>query len=390
MKSSKNCGRLKTASPMHMAMMSRRWLPTYKPKRGRKVSELWICVKKEKPNNVLHRTQTSCAAELGVLAAFPAGWATTGKGRGMKIEGLAMPPFNTTLMGVVKGALDYHKIEVDAPTVFGASGHAFLINIHGQLCPSGPYCWRREAASPLLGNLGLEMNDLGFFSPGDTPQDRAAVEKKLRDALDGGIPCSLINLENQLVAGYDDEGFLTLQPWAPRVDFPPARLTFGSWREFGDTFHVNFYTLTTVKPAEHRKAVLDSLAYAVDLFANPRDHSLTDYGVGPDAYANWIKAAPEFGGSHGNWWNGTVWSECRQMASRYFAEIGRRYDGVARAAAELTKAYAEIGAALGRLSDKDMDGAEKVTLLAETREKEAEAIRKVPALAASIRSGTRG
>jgi len=325
-----------------------------------------------------------------VLAALPVGCATTGKGRDMKIENLAMPPFNTTLMGVVKGALDYYKIEVEAPTVFGASGHAFLINIHKQLCPSGPYCWKRDAATPLIRNLGLEMSDLGFFSPRNTPEDRASVEKKLRDALDRGVPCSLINLENQLIAGYDEDGFLTLQPWAPKEDFPPARLTFGSWREFGDTFHVSFYTLRSVKPVEHRTAVLDSLDYAVDLHTNPAKHSLNDYGVGPDAYANWINAAAEFGASHGNWWNGAVWSECRQMASRYFADIQQRYDGVAQAAAELSRTYADIGGALGRLSEKQMDTAEKVKLLSETKEREAEAVSKVAALAASLRSGTLG
>ncbi|MCX7015960.1 MAG: hypothetical protein NTW86_25965 [Candidatus Sumerlaeota bacterium] len=325
-----------------------------------------------------------------ILAALPVGSATAGKGRGMKLEKLAMPPFNTTLMGVVKGALDYHKIEVGAPTVFGVSGHAFLINIHKQLCPSGPYCWNRDAANPLLRNLGLEMTDLGFFSPQSAPEDRAAVEKKLRDALDRGIPCSLMNLENQLIAGYDDDGFLTLQPWAPKVDFPPARLTFGSWREFGDRFHVNFYTLRSANPVEHRKAVLDSLDYAVGLHTNPAKHSLNDYGIGPDAYENWINAAAEFGATHGNWWNATVWSECRQMASRYFADIQQGYDGVAQAATELAKTYADIAGALGRLSEKKMEAAEKVKLLAETKEKESEAIRKVAALAASLRSGARG
>ena len=93
----------------------------------------------------------------------------------MKIENLAMPSFNTTLVGVLKGALDYHGIEVSAPTAFGVSGHAFLINIHKQLCPSGPYCWRRECADPLVRNLGIEMTDLGFYSPGSSSGDRAAV-----------------------------------------------------------------------------------------------------------------------------------------------------------------------------------------------------------------------
>jgi hypothetical protein len=72
-----------------------------------------------------------------------------------------------------------------------------------------------------IGNLGLEMTDLGFFAPQSTPQDRAAVEQRVREALDAGIPCSLINLENQLITGYDHTGFFTAQPWAPKVDFPP-------------------------------------------------------------------------------------------------------------------------------------------------------------------------
>jgi hypothetical protein len=48
-----------------------------------------------------------------VLTTLAAGCLTTGKGRPMTLDRLAMPPFNTTLMGVVKGVLDYHGIEVD-------------------------------------------------------------------------------------------------------------------------------------------------------------------------------------------------------------------------------------------------------------------------------------
>jgi len=326
------------------------------------------------------------AGGVSVLTAFPVGCATTVKGRGMKIEKLAMPPFNTTLMGVVKGALDYHGIEVDAPTVFGASGHAFLINIHRQLCPSGPYCWNREAASPLIRNLGLEMTDLGFFSPQNTHADRAAVEQALRHALDKGIPCSLINLENQLITGYDEDGFFTVQPWAPKVDFPPARLTFRTWAEFGQTFHVNFYILSSVKPAEPHKAILESLDYALDLHTNPAKHTGDDYGVGPNAYTNWINAAAEYGSSHGNWWNATVWSECRSMASAYFARLSQTYADLSEPAVELHKAYEDIADALSKLSNKEMPTDEKIALLETTRTKEADAIGLVAAFAEALRS----
>ena len=169
-----------------------------------------------------------------------------------------------------------------------------------------------------------------------------------------------MNLENQLITGYDADGFFTVQPWAPKVDFPPARLSFGTWQELGEGIHISFYTFEKVKQADQKISILESLDYAVDLHTNPSKYSLKDYGIGPDAYTNWINAAEEYGSSHGNWWNATVWSECRKMASGYFSEIQREYDCVSRPASELTKSYADIADILGKLSNKKMDTKEKI------------------------------
>jgi hypothetical protein len=321
-----------------------------------------------------------------LLAGLPAGCGILTRGKTMKINNLKQPPYNTTLMGVLKGAVDYFNIDADGPMVFGISGHAFLINIHEQLCPSGPYCWQWGKAYHLIKNLGVLMTDLGFYSPQNSKEDRAGVEKKLRDALSKEIPCSLCNMENQLITGYDDEGIFTAQPWAPKVDFPQAKLSFGTWKEFGDEFHVNFFTLEKVQPADRLTAILESLDYAVDLYRNPAAHNMKGYGIGPDAYVNWVKAVPEYGSSHGNWWNATVWSECRTMASKYFAEIGKLYNNAAEKASQLEKIYAEIGAALSAASNKEMDAGEKVKLLEETKEKEATAVELTAALAVSLRA----
>jgi hypothetical protein len=83
------------------------------------------------------------------------------KGDNMKIEGVAMPRFNTTLMGVVKGALDYHGIQVDPPAVFGLSGHAFLINIHKRLCPSDKQMESAEKVRLLAETQGKEAEAIG-------------------------------------------------------------------------------------------------------------------------------------------------------------------------------------------------------------------------------------
>lgn len=304
---------------------------------------------------------------------------------GVKLKNLKQPPLNTTMMGVLKGSSDYHGLNLSEPMIYGLSGHAFLINIHAELCPSGPYCWKRENAKPLIANMGLEMTDLGFLGPDAKKEARVDVERKLREALDKKIPCSLNNLENQLIDGYDATGFFTAQPWAPKMKFPPAKLSFGTWKEFGKQFHVNFYTIEKVDPVERQAAVLASLDYAVDMWKNPEKHSSAAYGVGPKAYDNWIKVVPASGSEHGNWWNGTVWAECRQMASKYFTEIGKENEGVLPLCTQLSAEYLKIAKDLEAASDKKMAAKEKIELLEATKKLEADAIEKIAKLAAMLR-----
>jgi hypothetical protein len=220
------------------------------------------------------------------------GGTMTTAGEGTRLKDLVQPPLNTTMMGVLKGAADYYGLNLSEPMVYGLSGHAFLINIHVELCPSGPYCRDRESVTPLIANMGMRKADLGCFDAEAKPEARSAVERKLREALDKGIPCSLINLENQLISGYDAAGFFTAQPWKANPDFPPARLTFGSWQEFGKEFHLNFHTIEKVKPADRKAAVPASLDYAVDLWKNPGKRNGEQYAVGSKAYDNWIAAVP--------------------------------------------------------------------------------------------------
>ncbi|MHB1455570.1 MAG: hypothetical protein ACYC0V_01510, partial [Armatimonadota bacterium] len=94
----------------------------------------------------------------------------------MMIENLKQPPFNTTMMGVIHGVADYYGIKTCDPVLFAGSGHAFLMNIHKELCPSGPYCWDRTEFHKLVRNLGIEMVDQGFFHAGSSDSERAAIE----------------------------------------------------------------------------------------------------------------------------------------------------------------------------------------------------------------------
>jgi len=303
----------------------------------------------------------------------------------MKLDNLSQGRLNTTLMGVVKAVLDYYHLDSSEAWAFGGSGHAFLINIHEQICPSGPYCWKYEGFQKLLRNLGLEMIDLGFFHGRSTPEERAAVEKKLKQSLDAGVPCSLVNMEHQVISGYDAKALFTAQPWGDCCGgFPPATLTFGTWPEFKDEIHVNFFTFRKLATTHDRTIVRDSLGYALNLFQHPEEHSFEHYGIGPNAYDNWIRAVPEHGSSHGNWWNGTVWSECRAMSSGYFSEIGQKLAPVAAQALELSNAYREIADLLSKAADKEMEPVGKAALLTEAKDKEARVITQVESLLASL------
>ncbi len=304
----------------------------------------------------------------------------------MRMENLNMPPLNTTLMGVLRGVLDYYALSVSTPLLYGGSGHAFLMNIHEALCPSGPYCWNPQRFVRLVRNLGIEIIDHGFFSPGSPPQERAQVEETLVRSLDGGIPCSLLNMENQLITGYDETGFLTAQPWGPDVPFTPKHLTFGTWEEFGDEVHVNYYSFRQAEPVAERAAILDSLDYAIDLYVNPTAYTQEPYGVGPDAYAKWVDAVNAGEGSgHGNWWNATVWAECRAMACDYLNEIADKYAALAPQATALADAYGTVAQGLSRVSDNEMDSAEKIVLLKELAKREKDCITRVSELAAALK-----
>jgi hypothetical protein len=292
----------------------------------------------------------------------------------MNIANLQMASFNTTLMGVLRGVLDHDRTTVTTPMLYGGSGHAFLLNIHPELCPSGPYRWNFTPFQALVRNLGIEMTEIGSFQQ-DSPAERHRVEELLRRHLDSGVLCSLLNKEHQLITGYDDGGFLTAQPWPWNPNFPPLHLSYGTWAELGDEFYVRFYTLRRVATADEATIIRDSLAYALDLQQNPQRHTSEPYGAGSIGYARWIQAMQEgHGATHGAWWNAIVWAECRREASRYFSEIAARHEKSTKGIADqLAWHYGRIADLLQAVSEKSMETGHKARLLEEAARTEAEA-----------------
>ncbi len=298
------------------------------------------------------------------------------------LPNLTMPPYCSTLIGVLHGVSDYFKIEVSTPWLFGGSGFAFLMNVHEEICPSGPYCWDMRETIRRIENLGIVMSVHGSYTMNNSLEERQQLDALLIEKLDQGIPCSLSNMEHQLITGYDDTGFLTAQPWAPQVtDFPPAHLTFGSWEEIKDECHVEFFSFAKATPAKELTVIRDSLKLAVDFHRNPQKYSHAPYATGSGAYANWIKGVESGHGSeHGNWWNGMVWTESRKLAVKYFQEIGTKYPLFAAVTEPFIADYTQIAEALYQVSDKSISSEKKIELLKEAQQIEAAAINRIEQL----------
>lgn len=302
------------------------------------------------------------------------------------LDDLKVPPFNTTLMGVVRGVADYFGYEHSDAMLYGGTSHAFVINIHEVLCPSGPYCWNPTRFGAGLRNLGIRRSDLGFFHGGSPAAERQAIEATLKEHLDAGTPCALLNMENQLLTGYDDTGFLTTQPWKPHVDFPPAHLTWGTWAELGEEIHLSFFAFERMPPADSRTVVAESFATAVDMARHPEGHTDEPYGIGPRAYEKWIAAVEAgHGSAHGNWWNGTVWAECRAQAGDYLREIGQTWPAVAETSGRLAAEFGTIASHLRCASDKELGDGEKIEVLRQAEAAEAATVGQLEDLAGQLR-----
>jgi hypothetical protein len=290
----------------------------------------------------------------------------------MRFNPIVQPGFNTSLMGVIKGVLDYLGIAVSDAAVFGMTGHAFLINIHDVICPSSPYCWKYEGMFRLVKNLGVTMENLGFFQPDNPLEDRANIEALIRTSMDKGKLCSVLNMDHQLISGYNDTCFRLCIPWPECVELTPETLTYSSWKEFGDDFHCQFFAFSKTGHIKHDQAVRDSLGYALEIFKTPEKYSAEPYAMGLNAYDQWSCALQEgHGDTNGNLWNATVWTECRRMAAKYMDEIGTRYgNDINFQAQQMSAAYWVIAQNLEFVGDSKLPVNRRIALLCECRELE--------------------
>ena len=247
------------------------------------------------------------------------------------LDNLRWVPRWVSHLGCVKGCLDYLNMDVSDAWLFGATGHAFVINVHGVLCPSGPTAWNTEMLTQLGKNVGYE-SDMVFATKtaDDFAEKQRLAWERVKGAIDAGVPCYGWELEipeYYVIQGYDNEGYYFSGPGCDEGKGPKP------WQELGES-EIGIVEVYSVKPgwaSGDAQAVKEALAFALEHAAGPDKWILPGYSSGLAGYDTWIRALE--GGTadgFGTAFNAGVWSECRGYAVQFLKEAQERLkDGVA-------------------------------------------------------------
>jgi hypothetical protein len=250
---------------------------------------------------------------------------SAGSGKAKALENLRWVPRWASHVGCIKGCLNYLGIEVSDAWLFGATGHASVINISNGLCPSGPTDWDTGRFLELGRNVGYAVEHVDHWCPKrDDSLTRAQQEAWdfVRNCIDEGTPCYgwEINIpEYYVVYGYDEAGYYISGPQCDEGAGPIP------WQKLG-TSEIGVVMVACIRPAEPadpRRTVLDALSYALDLGHNRR--KWTDRTGGLAGYDLWIETM-EAGeaGRFGLGYNAAVWAESRKYAVEFLREAKQR------------------------------------------------------------------
>lgn len=242
--------------------------------------------------------------------------------------GARWKPMWVTHLGCIKGCLAYLGLDVSDAWLFGATGHAFVINMHEVVCPSGPTAWNTEMLFKLGNNVGYTIDGVfAWKSGGDFGEKQRLAWANTRRAIDQGLPCYGWELEIPefyVVYGYDDVGYYYSGAQCDEGKGPKA------WQELGES-EIGVLEMYTVRPgqaADDITTVKEALTFALEHSKRPARWTYPKYKAGLAGFDLWIRAlgtgtADGFGMAY----NAAVWAECRRFAVHFLAEARERIGG---------------------------------------------------------------
>jgi hypothetical protein len=240
------------------------------------------------------------------------------------LNGLKWVPTWTSHIGCIKGCLDYLGIDESLKWIFGGTGHAFIINIGSDSCPSGPTAWKTSMLSHLGRNLGYNID--GVWAHKKMPNFKEKQKQgwnHIREAIDRGHPCYGWELgipEFQVILGYDEMGYYYLDTIRNEKQGPKP------WDSLGETAIgvIELYSVSPRKPSLVNKILFEMIKF-VQRQVNG-EYKMPGYFAGPEAFSIWangiLDGKADLGGIG---YNAKVWGECRYHAVGFLNEAKERY-----------------------------------------------------------------
>jgi DNA-binding transcriptional ArsR family regulator len=234
-------------------------------------------------------------------------------------------------LGAVEASLKYLKQKISPAWIYGGTGHAFVINIAKDLCPSGPTAWRTMMLHDLSSNLGYKVD--GVFAVKTNPEFPRMQEKAWNHAKENivkDIPCYAWELEAPEfynINGYDDVGYHYSGPGCEDGKGPKP------WRNLGNT-GIGILEMYSVHPCDTTnpvKAIKEALEKSLHHASNPDDIIFPNYRSGLKGYEWWISAIQDGSAvAMGHAYNAGVWAECRKFAAQFLKEARKHVSGDGR------------------------------------------------------------
>lgn len=245
------------------------------------------------------------------------------------LDGLQAERLWMTRMGALIGAARYLKYDAPPAWIYGATGHAFALNIHEAICPSGPTAWPAEKCDVLATNLGLVIEcHSAHASEANAAARQEVIWLKVTQAIDERIPCMAWWMDHgewYLVVGYESAGNYVYD------DFGKIGTKHYSKLADNPTGMAMVLMVVPGQGTDHRTTVREALQFAIEHGSGKHSHEKWHTGLA--AYDTWIKAlsdetvpADKVAG-FGQAYNAQCWAEARRHAVTFLEQAAKRLAG---------------------------------------------------------------